>query len=86
MSSENIKLRIELLKLEYSIIKDKLLLFSAGLGGSLTVLLSDTVSPLVEYGLYASFAFFFVGSLINLDKAGKILIEIKELKGSHNDN
>jgi len=38
--SEDLKVRIELLKLEYSIIKDKLLLFSAGLGGSFTALFS----------------------------------------------
>ena len=86
MSSEDIKLRIELLKLEYSIIKDKLLLFSAGLGGSFTALFSLFLPLYAKIGLWFTLGFSFIGLLLNLDKAGKILIEIKELKGSHNDN
>lgn len=78
---ENVKLKIELLKLEYAIIKDKLLLFGAGFGGSFTTLIAKNLPIMVEYGLYLSLAFTFVGILSNLKKAGRMLNEIKELKG-----
>ena len=78
---ENIKLKIELLKLEYTIIKDKLLLFGAGFGGSFTTLIAKNLPIIVEYGLYFSLAFTFIGILSNLKKAGKMLDEIEKLKG-----
>ena len=84
--SEDLKVRIELLKLEYSIIKDKLLLFSAVLGGSFTALFSLSLHLYIKCGVWIALGFSFIGLLLNLDKAGKILIEIKELKGSHNGN
>lgn len=83
---ENIKLKIELLKLEYSIIKDKLLLFSAGLGGSFATLFGAMLPFYIKLGLWIVLGFSFIGILLNLDKAGKILKEIKELKGILNDS
>ena len=79
------KLRLEILKFEYSIIKDKLLLFAAGAGGSFTFVFTKELPKAVDVGLYVLFAISTVGLLLNLQKAGKIQIEIKKLKEVPND-
>ena len=77
---ENIKLKIELLKLEYSIIRDKLLLFSTALGGSFMAAFTKVFPLIVEYGLFGVMIFSTFGLFNNLKKAGKIIGEIGKLK------
>ena len=78
--NERVKLRIELLKIEYSIIKDKLLLFSAGVGGSFTAIFSLGLPIYAKVGLWIALGISFLGLLLNLDKMGRILGDIKKLK------
>ena len=74
------KLRLEVLKSKYQIVKDKLLLFSATFGGSIIYLATKTLSIgfLVFFGLGAIVSF--IGVLINLILAGKIYKQIEELE------
>ena len=71
--------KLDKLMAEYSIIRDKILLFSAGLGGSFLTffkinnLIGDSI-------LVITFLVSLYGLLFNLYKAGKIQKEIRELK------
>ena len=78
------KLEIELLKLEYTIIRDKFLLFSTALGGSFMAAFTKAFPVVVEYGLFFVMAFSAFGLFNNLKKAGTILWEIKEMKRTLN--
>ena len=74
------KLRLETLKAEYSIIKDKLLLFGAGFGGSATFIANVKDINLFSISAGIVGAFSFIGFLINLYKAGKIQIEFEKIE------
>ena len=52
----------------------------------LTALFSLSLPLYIKLGVWIVLGFSFIGVLLNLDKAGKILIEIKELKGLLNGN
>ena len=81
---ETLKLKLETLKAEYFITKDKLLLFAAGFGGSVTFIANVKVINLFSISAGLIGAFSFIGILINLHKAGKIQMELEKIKGSTN--
>jgi hypothetical protein len=81
---EALKLKLETLKAEYSIVRDKLLLFGAGFGSSLTFIANIKVINLFSISAGIIGAFSFIGLLINLHKAGKIQIELEKIKGLTN--
>ena len=81
---EALKLKLEILKAEYSIVRDKLLLFGAGFGSSLTFIANIKVINLFSISAGIIGAFSFIGLLINLHKAGKIQIELEKIKGLTN--
>ena len=81
---EALKLKLETLKAEYSIVRDKLLLFGAGFGGSVTFIANVKVINLFSISAGIIGAFSFIGLLINLHKAGKIQIELEKIKGLTN--
>ena len=81
---EALKLKLETLKAEYSIVRDKLLLFGAGFGGSVTFIANIKVINLFSISAGIIGAFSFIGLLINLHKAGKIQIELEKIKGLTN--
>jgi len=74
------KLRLDAIRAKYQVIRDKLLLFSAGFGGSFMLLstkqLDFLFSLLTGLGLVVSL----IGLLINLSAAGKLLRQIEELE------
>jgi len=77
---EVLKLKLETLKAEYTIIKDRLLLFGAGFGGSATFIASIKDINLFSISAGIIGAFSLIGILINLHKAGKIQIELETIK------
>jgi len=77
---EKLKLELEILNSEYSIIKDKLLLFAAGSGGSFATIIKSSYSFSIGIILYLVTGISFIGLLVNLHKAGKIAKEIDEIK------
>jgi len=81
---EALKLKLEILKAEYSIVRDKLLLFGAGFGSSLTFIANIKVINLFSISAGIIGAFSFIGLLINLHKAGKIQIELEKIKEVNN--
>ena len=76
---EVLKLKLETLKAKYNIIKDKLLLFGAGFGGSIAYIKSSNLL-LVNIGVEIFAGLCFSGILINLYKAGKIQKELEKIK------
>jgi len=83
--SENTKLKVDILKSEYQIIRDKLLLFSSSTAGSFAMLLNDKLPFIGSVVLYATFTISFGGVLLNLQKAGKIQKELETIKEINND-
>jgi len=77
---EGPKLKLETLKTEYSIIRDKLLLFGASFGGSATFI--SNVNEINLFSISAGIigAFSLIGLLINLSKTAKIQKELEEIK------
>jgi hypothetical protein len=76
---EALKLKLETLKAEYSIIKDRIILWSAGLSGSFFAFFKLD-NPIADNMLAISFLFSLYGFLFNLNKSGKIQKEIEKLK------
>ena len=76
---EVLMLKLESLKAEYAIIKDKLLLFSGGFAGSVSIIINDN-NLLFTLSATAFGSASFIGILLNLYKAGKISKEINTLK------
>ena len=74
--------KLEILKAEYSIIRDKIILWSAGLSGSFFAFFKID-NTIADSMLIISFSFSLYGFLFNLNKAGKIQKEIEELKVSN---
>jgi len=74
------KLKLETLKAEYSIIRDKSLLFGAGFGGSATFISSLNGMNLLSISAGIIGAFSLLGLLINLYKAGKIQKELEKIE------
>ena len=70
---------IEKLKLEYTILRDKLLLFSGSAGGSFLTLIKGDFSYLINSVLTLTFLSSFVGIIVNLHKISKIQNKLKEL-------
>ena len=70
---------IEKLKLEYTILRDKLLLFSGSAGGSFLTLIKGDFSLLINSVLTLTFLSSFVGIIVNLHKISKIQNKLKEL-------
>ena len=77
---EALKLKLETLKAEYSIIRDKLLLFGAGFGGSATFIANIKNVNLFSISAVIIGAFSLIGLLINLHKAGKIQKELEKIE------
>jgi len=80
MNKSNLKL--EILKFEYSIIRDKLLLFMAFILGSLFSLEYLTLPFIGRLSLYLVIIFSLLGFIVNLKEFNKISKEIKELINS----
>ena len=72
--------KLEVLKAEYSIMRDKLLLFGAGFGGSATLItnIKDVNVFSISAGIIGTFSL--IGLLVNLHKAGKIQKELEQIK------
>ena len=77
---EKIKIELEILKTELQAINNRLLLFTTATGGSFLTIIKSSYPLIVEGILYIATAFSFIGVLINLNKSGKIIKEISELK------
>ena len=76
------KLRLEVLKARYQIVKDKLLLFGAGFGGSMMALSSKSLNLFFEAVFGAGAVVTFVGILVNLSLASKLQ---KDMEGISDD-
>jgi hypothetical protein len=72
--------KVEILKAEYAIIRDKLLLFAAGAGGSFTIIVNKTLPSLINFGVITILIASSIGILINLYKAGKILKKLERIE------
>jgi hypothetical protein len=72
--------KVEILKAEYAIIRDKLLLFAAGAGGSFTMMVNNNFSNGVIAIIGIIFTASTIGMAINLYKAGKILKKLERLE------
>ncbi|GAB6044824.1 hypothetical protein JCM11957_04220 [Caminibacter profundus] len=73
---------LEILKLKYSIIKDKVILWSAGLSGSFFAFFKID-NKIADIILIIAFSFSLYGFLFNLHKVGKIQKELEELKDNN---
>jgi len=71
--------KLEILKFEYSIIKDKIILWSAGLSGSFFSFFKID-NKIADTILVITFSISLYGFLFNLHKAGKIQKEVNKLK------
>ena len=78
--SEDLKVRIELLKLRLDVIKSKLLLFSSAFGGIVAIIFNSLTSPISKYLGVALGTFLFIAIIANLFRLGKILSMIDNLE------
>jgi len=76
---DTLKLKLEVLKAEYSIIKDKLFLFTAFIIGSSLFLTYFTLPFTGKIFLYLVIFFSSIGLILNLKEFNKISKEIEEL-------
>ena len=75
------KFRLDVLKAKYQIVKDKMLLFSAGFGGSIVMMVKLYESSLyVELFFGLGLILSFIGVLKNIFLANKLYLEIKGLE------
>ena len=75
------KFRLDVLKAKYQIVKDKMLLFSAGFGGSIVMMVKLYKSSLyVEIFFGFGLVLSFVGLLKNIFLANRLYFEIKGLE------
>jgi len=72
--------KLEILKAQYQIIRDKLMLFSASVGGCFITYFNINLPLYGKITLETAFIASLIGMLINLFKAGKILNKIKKLE------
>ena len=72
--------KLDILKFEYNLIKDKMMLFSASTGGSFFALINSSHNIIIKVILYIIVAISFGGVLVNLHKSGKISKELQKLK------
>jgi hypothetical protein len=71
--------KLEILKFKYTLLRDKVLLWSAGLSGSFFAFFKID-NPIADGMLLIAFSFSLFGFLFNLHKIGKIQKEIDNLK------
>ncbi|WP_187647229.1 hypothetical protein [Nitrosophilus labii] len=73
------KFGLDVLKVLLDGIKTKLLLFSAGFGGSIAILLKSTNTISILFFSFST-AILFLGLIVNLLNFNKILNEVKRIK------
>jgi len=72
--------KLEALKVKYQIVKDKVLLFSAGFGSSLVIESTKQLSDFFEFVFGVGVVLSFIGLLTNLFLADTYLKEIERIE------
>jgi len=72
--------RLECIKQEVEIIKQKLLLFSSGMGGSVVLFITKSPNQYIKIGLGIIVIYTAIGVLSNIKELNKLLKEIRDLK------
>ena len=72
--------KLEALKAKYQIVKDKVLLFSAGFGSSLVIESTKQLSDFFEFVFGVGVVLSFIGLLTNLFLADTYLKEIERIE------
>jgi len=72
--------KVECIKQEIEIIKQKLLLFSSGMGGSVVLFITKNPNQYIRIGLGIIVIYTAIGVLSNIKELNKLLKEIRDLK------